>query len=66
MIHFLIGCYKSVSGDGKGERRNPNDKKNKLCLLDTKPARIAQLVRALDLKTQGCGFHSRAGQPNKC
>ena len=28
------------------------------------PARIAQLVRALDLKTRGCGFDSRAGQPN--
>ena len=25
---------------------------------------IAQLVRALDLKTQGCGFDSQAGQPN--
>ena len=29
-----------------------------------KPARIAQLVRALDLKTRGCGFESRAGQSN--
>ena len=28
------------------------------------PARIAQLVRALDLKTRGCGFDSRAGQSN--
>ena len=28
------------------------------------PARLAQLVRALDLKTGGCGFDSRAGQPN--
>ena len=28
------------------------------------PAHIAQLVRALDLKTRGCGFKSRAGQPN--
>ena len=25
---------------------------------------IAQLVRALDLKTRGCGFDSGAGQPN--
>ena len=28
------------------------------------PARIAQLDRALELKTRGCGFDSRAGQPN--
>ena len=27
-------------------------------------ARIAQLVRAVDLKTRGCGFNSRADQPN--
>ena len=26
-------------------------------------ARIAHLVKALDLKTRGCGFDSRAGQP---
>ena len=29
--------------------------------LDAIPAPIAQLVRALDLKTRGCGFDSRAG-----
>ena len=29
------------------------------------PVRIAQLDTALDLKTRGCGFDSRAGQPNK-
>ena len=29
------------------------------------PACIAQLDSALDLKTRGCGFDSRAGQPNK-
>ena len=28
-------------------------------------ARIAQLDRALDLKTRGCGFDSQAGKPNK-
>ena len=27
-------------------------------------ARIAQLVRALDMKTRGCGFDYWAGQPN--
>ena len=29
------------------------------------PSRRAQLDKALDLKTQGCGFDSRAGQANK-
>ena len=38
-----------------------NHFKNNATML---PARIAQLVRALDLKTRGCGFDSRAGQPN--
>ena len=28
------------------------------------PARIAQLDRALELKTRGCGFDSRAGKSN--
>ena len=28
------------------------------------PARIAQLVRVLDLKTHGCGFDSPASQSN--
>ena len=28
------------------------------------PARIAQLVRTLDLKTRGCGFDIQVGQPN--
>ena len=28
------------------------------------PARIAQLVRALNLKTRGCGLDSQGGQPN--
>ena len=29
------------------------------------PASTAQLDKAIDLKTRGCGFDSRAGQPNK-
>ena len=29
------------------------------------PARVAQMDRALDLKTRGRGFDSRTGQPNK-
>ena len=33
-------------------------------IKDIQPARIAQLLRALDFKTQGCGFYSRAGQLN--
>ena len=32
--------------------------------LTISPTLIAQFVRALDLKTQGCGFDSLAGQPN--
>ena len=31
----------------------------------TKPARIAQLDKMLDLKTRGCRCDSRAGQPNE-
>ena len=38
--------------------------KTRVLKLSCPPARIAQLARALDLKTQGCGFDGRAGQPN--
>ena len=33
-------------------------------ILPSFPARIAQLIRALDLKTRRCGFDFRVGQHN--
>ena len=46
---------------GKGEN---SGNQQHLLLFPQKPAPIAHLVRAFDLKTRGSGFDSRAGQPN--